>query len=266
MDRRGSRFRRAVFDGRVIVSRCRLLQLFAIACAMTYMTLNVRLRGTTTLARNLAFSSTPIYGYGSLTQASRVPSRFLQSVRQKAGSRTRDFRNDFLDAQLRDSLGVAQDAAISEIEQAFFEEAQVASLFGKTGSVSPSRFQEVAEAYAILAGPTIRERYNKRGDSAATPLDTNFDGATAWRVLLGRTDHWAWGGDKSEYMFRLLASSIPSGIVGVTEESVRTAYQKAYNDNVAILLEGVSEEQAQDTVAELEKYGLAVKAEPIGET
>merc|ERR1712232_573976 len=82
-------------------------------------------------------------------------------------------------------------------------------------------------------------------------------------VLLGRTDHWAWDPEKKEYMMRLLSSSIPHGIAGVTIKSLEAAYKETFEERVGILLERVSEPQAKDTVRDLEAYGIAVKAEPI---
>merc|ERR1712039_607109 len=51
--------------------------------------------------------------------------------------------------------------------------------------------------------------------------------------------------------------------MGVSFRTVTDAYQEAYETRVAILLDRVSEEQAKDTVNEIEEYGLAIKAEPI---
>lgn len=40
-------------------------------------------------------------------------------------------------------------------------------------------------------------------------------------VLIGRTDHWLWTDEHTEYMIGLLAASIPHGIAGVTVRSVK---------------------------------------------
>lgn len=64
-------------------------------------------------------------------------------------------------------------------------------------------------------------------------------------------------------MIGLIASSIPNGIAGVTMQTILAAYEEAVSTRVAVLLDRVSEQQAKDTVAEIEEFGLAVKAEPI---
>jgi len=164
-------------------------------------------------------------------------------------------------------LGVSKDASVSDIKKAYYREARAAhpDTSGEDDE-SRRRFQEVAEAYQTLADPARRQQYDLRGLAGLAQLSVNATrlfGPPPWRVLLGRTDHWMWGAEHREYLVKLIASSIPNGIAGVTMRTVVDAYDEAYETRVAVLLDRVSEEQAKDTVEQIEAYGLAVKAEAI---
>mmetsp|Transcript_89405 Transcript_89405/g.208155 ORF Transcript_89405/g.208155 Transcript_89405/m.208155 type:complete len:347 (+) Transcript_89405:1-1041(+) len=178
--------------------------------------------------------------------------------------------NDFAVAEetsLYDVLGVQRDAGVADIKKAYYREAKQAHPDKWQGDEAmQQRFQEVAEAYQTLADPIRRQQYDLRGLAGLAFLKTNATrlfGPPPWRVLIGRTDHWMWEPEQRTYLIGLIASSIPNGIAGVTMKTVQDAYEEAFNTRVAVLLERVSEEQAKDTVEEIEEFGLAVKAEPI---
>jgi len=156
---------------------------------------------------------------------------------------------------------------VAEIKKAYYREAKIAHPDKWDGNEEMQRrFQSVAEAYQTLADPSRRQQYDLKGLAGLAFLSTNATrlfGPPPWRVLLGRTDHWMWDEEQTEYFIRLIASSIPNGIAGVTMGTIREAYEEARDTHVAVLLDRVSEEQAKDTVLEIEEYGIAVKAEPI---
>merc|ERR1712060_139474 len=117
-----------------------------------------------------------------------------------------------------------------------------------------------------LADPVRRQKYDLSGLAGLAFFSTNATrlfGPPPWRVLIGRTDHWMWSEEQKDHMVGLIGSAIPNGIAGVTPKSVEEAYVEALHERVAVLLTRVSEQQAKDTVSELEEYGLAVKAEPL---
>jgi len=171
------------------------------------------------------------------------------------------------DTKLYDVLGIEKGAGVAEIKKAYYRHARDCHPDKFPGDEDMrARFQEVADAYATLADPVRRQQYDLQGLAALAHFRCNATrlfGPPPWKVLIGRTDHWMWTEEQAEYMIGLLASSIPNGIAGVTLKTVKAAYDEAYATNVAVLLERVSEEQAKDTVEQLEEFGLAVKAEPI---
>jgi len=171
------------------------------------------------------------------------------------------------DTDLYDILKLSKDASVAEVKKAYYREAKEAHPDKHLGNEEMlERFQAVAEAYQTLADPVRRQQYDLRGLAGLAFLKTNATrlfGPPPWRVLLGRTDHWVWAPDQREYCIKLIASSIPNGIAGVTVQTITAAYEEAFETRVAVLLDRVSEEQAKDTVDEIEEYGLAVKAEPI---
>jgi len=185
--------------------------------------------------------------------------RQLISSRRAAATET--------DTDLYDVLKLSKEASVAEIKKAYYREAKEAHPDKWQGdAVMQERFQAVAEAYQTLADPVRRQQYDLRGLAGLAYLKTNATrlfGPPPWRVLIGRTDHWVWAPDQKEYCIKLIASSIPNGIAGVTVQTITAAYEEAFETRVAVLLERVSEEQAKDTVEEIEEYGLAVKAEPI---
>jgi len=187
--------------------------------------------------------------------------RQLISSRRAAATET--------DTDLYDILKLSKDAGVAEIKKAYYREAKDAhpdKWQGTDNAVMLERFQAVAEAYQTLADPVRRQQYDLRGLAGLAYLKTNATrlfGPPPWRVLIGRTDHWVWAPGQKEYCIKLIASSIPNGIAGVTVQTITAAYEEAFETRVAVLLERVSEEQAKDTVEEIEEYGLAVKAEPI---
>jgi len=172
-----------------------------------------------------------------------------------------------VDTDLYDVLKLSKEASVAEIKKAYYREAKEAHPDKWQGdAVMQERFQAVAEAYQTLADPVRRQQYDLRGLAGLAYLKTNATrlfGPPPWRVLIGRTDHWVWAPEQREYCIRLIASSIPNGIAGVTVQTITAAYEEAFETRVAVLLDRVSEEQAKDTVNEIEEYGLAVKAEPI---
>lgn len=168
---------------------------------------------------------------------------------------------------LYEVLNLPKDASVADIKRAYYREAKIAHPDKHPGDATVlERFQQVADAYQTLADPVRRQQYDLRGLAGLALLSTNATrlfGPPPWRVLLGRTDHWMWAPDQKDYLIRLIASSIPNGIAGVTMRTVHDAYEEANRTRVAVLIDRVSEEQAKDTVAEIEEYGLAVKAEPV---
>jgi len=171
------------------------------------------------------------------------------------------------DTGLYSTLGVEKDATVAEIKKAYYRAARDShpDKFPDDENMR-SRFQEVADAYATLADPVRRQSYDLQGLAALANFRTNASrlfGPPPWRVLIGRTDHWMWDEDKTDYMVGLFASSIPNGIAGVTMKTVKASYEECLKEGIAVLLERVSEEQAKDTVEQIEEFGLAVKAEPI---
>jgi len=171
------------------------------------------------------------------------------------------------DTKLYDVLGISKDASVADIKKAYYREARDShpDKFPDNAEMR-ERFQEVADAYATLADPVRRQKYDLQGLAGLAFFRSNATrlfGPPPWRVLIGRTQHWLWEEDRADYMVGLLAASIPNGIGGVTVKTVQAAYKEAYDTRVATLLERVSEEQAKDTVEQLEEFGLAVKAEPI---
>jgi len=171
------------------------------------------------------------------------------------------------ETRLYDALGVSKDATVSEIKKAYYREAkQVHPDMYPNDESKLSRFQLVAEAYSTLADPLRRLQYDLSGLAGLAYFRTNATklfGPPPWRVLIGKTRHWLWAEERAEDMLELLVSAIPNGISGVTVDTIRASYKEAYETDVAVLLERVSEEQATDTAMKLEDYGLAVKAEPI---
>lgn len=171
------------------------------------------------------------------------------------------------DTDLYEILKIEKDASVADIKKAYYREAKEAHPDKWQGREDmQERFQSVAEAYQTLADPVRRQQYDLKGLAGLAYLSTNATrlfGPPPWRVLLGRTDHWMWAKEQKTYFVRLLASSIPNGIAGVTMQTIQEAYEEAYETRVAVLLDRVSEEQAKDTVNEVEEYGIAVKAEPI---
>jgi len=171
------------------------------------------------------------------------------------------------DTKLYDVLGITKEASVAEIKKAYYRNARDSHPDKFPGNEQMrERFQEVADAYATLADPMKRQKYDLQGLAGLAFFRSNATrlfGPPPWRVLIGRTDHWLWEEDRADYMVGLLASAIPNGIAGVTVKGVQAAYKEAYDTRVATLLERCSEEQARDTVDQLEEFGLAVKAEPI---
>ena len=171
------------------------------------------------------------------------------------------------DTKLYDVLGIGKDASVADIKKAYYRNARDCHPDKHPGdTVMRDKFQEVADAYATLADPVRRQKYDLQGLAGLAFFSNNATrlfGPPPWRVLIGRTDHWLWTEEQAEYMVGLLAASIPNGIAGVTVKTVKLAYDEAYKTRVATLLDRVSEEQAKDTVNQLEEFGLAVKAEPI---
>lgn len=171
------------------------------------------------------------------------------------------------DTKLYDVLGIGKEASVADIKKAYYRNARDCHPDKHPGNeVMRAKFQEVADAYATLADPVGRQKYDLQGLAGLAFFSNNATrlfGPPPWRVLIGRTDHWLWTEEQAEYMIGQLAASIPNGIAGVTVRSVKLAYDEAYKTRVATLLERVSEEQAKDTVDQLEEFGLAVKAEPI---
>lgn len=172
-----------------------------------------------------------------------------------------------VDTKLYDVLGVGKDATVADIKKAYYRNARDCHPDKHPGNeVMRAKFQEVADAYATLADPVRRQKYDLQGLAGLAFFSNNATrlfGPPPWRVLIGRTDHWLWTEEQQEYMIGLLAASIPNGIAGVTVRSVKLAYEEALRTRVATLINRVSEEQARDTVDQLEEFGLAVKAEPI---
>jgi len=172
-----------------------------------------------------------------------------------------------VETRLYDILGVSKDATVSEIKKAYYREAKVSHPDLSPGDEEMfNRFQEVAQAYQTLADPAQRQQYDLQGLAGLAYFQTNATrlfGPPPWQVLIGKTDHWLWAPESRENMIKLLGSAIPNGIAGVTLKTIAASYEEARDERVAILLERVSEEQAKDTVQELEEYGLAVKAEPL---
>lgn len=168
---------------------------------------------------------------------------------------------------LYEVLDLPKDAGVADIKKAYYREAKHAHPDKWPGDEEMrQRFQTVAEAYQTLADPVRRQHYDLRGLAGLAYLDTNATrlfGPPPWRVLIGRTDHWMWESEQNTYFLGLIASSIPNGIAGVTLNTIKEAVEEARNTRVAVLLDRVSEEQAKDTVLEIEEYGIAVKAEPI---
>lgn len=171
------------------------------------------------------------------------------------------------DTGLYDVLGISSEATATEVKKAYYRQAKQCHPDQHPGDTEMfNRFQEVAEAYATLADPVRRQKYDLAGLAGLAFFKTNATrlfGPPPWRVLIGRTDHWMWEEEKKDHMLGLMASSIPNGIQGVTLKSLEAAYEEAYETRVATLLDRVSEEQAKDTVEQLEEFGIAVKAEPI---
>ncbi|CAJ1352714.1 unnamed protein product [Effrenium voratum] len=197
-------------------------------------------------------------------------------MRWRPAPRTRSLRSEGgtaidsppeTDTKLYDVLGIGKEASVADIKKAYYRHARDCHPDKHPGDEEMrDRFQEVADAYATLADPVRRQKYDLQGLAGLAFFRSNATrlfGPPPWRVLIGRTDHWLWTEDQSEYMVGLLASSIPHGIAGVTVKSVKAAYDEALETRVAVLLERVSEEQAKDTVEQIEEFGLAVKAEPI---
>jgi DnaJ-domain-containing protein 1 len=162
---------------------------------------------------------------------------------------------------------VEQSAEVRDIKRAYYNAARDCHPDKFPGDEAMrSRFQEVAEAYQTLADPVRRQKYDLGGLAALGYLKTNATrlfGPPPWRVMIGKTDHWMWEPDRRQYTISIIAGAIPNGIAGVTIRSVCDAVEEAYQTRVAVLLDRVSEEQAKDTVADIEEFGLAVKAEPI---
>jgi len=172
-----------------------------------------------------------------------------------------------VETKLYDILGLTTDASVTEIKKAYYKQAKQCHPDQHPGDTDMfNRFQEVAEAYQTLADPVRRQQYDLSGLAGLAFLKTNATrlfGPPPWRVLIGRTRHWMWEEGKKFHMLGLMASSIPQGIGGCTMESLDAAYEEALATRVGTLLERVSEQQAKDTVEQLEEFGIAVKAEPI---
>jgi len=164
-------------------------------------------------------------------------------------------------------LGVEQSAGVGDIKKAYYRSARDCHPDKFPGDEAMRvRFQEVAEAYATLADPVRRQKYDLGGLAALAYLKTNATrlfGPPPWRVLIGKTDHWMWEPERRTYTISIIAGAIPNGIAGVTLRTVSDAIEEAYKTRVSTLLDRVSEEQAKDTVEQIEEFGLAVKAEPI---
>jgi hypothetical protein len=169
--------------------------------------------------------------------------------------------------RLYEVLGVEKSADVGDIKKAYYRAARDCHPDKFPGDEEMrSKFQEVAEAYQTLADPVRRTKYDLGGLAALGYLKTNATrlfGPPPWRVLIGRTDHWMWEPEKRDYTVSVIAGAIPNGIAGITVKKVVAALEEAYQTRVATLLDRVSEEQAKDTVLEIEEFGLAVKAEPI---
>jgi len=169
--------------------------------------------------------------------------------------------------ELYEVLGVSNKASVTEIKRAYYKEAKDAHPDKHPGDEKMyARFQKVAEAYQTLADPVRREQYDLSGLAGLGSMNINATrlfGPPPWRVLIGKTDHWLWSPRQKDAFLGLMAASIPNGIAGVTINTIEAAYKEAFDTNIAILLDRVSEEQAKDTAEAIEEYGLAVKAEPI---
>ncbi|OLP89506.1 Chaperone protein DnaJ [Symbiodinium microadriaticum] len=164
-------------------------------------------------------------------------------------------------------LGIPKEASVAEIKKALLDQGMVLTTFKRMSLAQAyyrnardshpdkfpgdekmrERFQEVADAYATLADPARRQKYDLQGLAGLAFFRQEL------KVLIGRTDHWLWEEDRADYMVGLLASAIPNGIAGVTVKGVQAAYKEAYDTRVGTLLERCSEEQARDTVDQLEE-------------
>lgn len=172
-----------------------------------------------------------------------------------------------LETRLYDVLGISKDATVSEIKKAYYREARTSHPDLAPGDEAMfDRFQEVAEAYQTLADPVRRQQYDLQGLAGLAYFKTNATrlfGPPPWQVMIGKTDHWLWAPENRDQMIKLLGSAIPNGIAEVTFKTIAAAYDEANEERVAVLMPRISEEQAKDTVLELQEYGLAVKAEPL---
>jgi len=170
---------------------------------------------------------------------------------------------------LYEVLGIDKDSTVSEIKKAYYREAKNAHPDKHQGNAEMlEKFQKVAEAYSTLADPVRRSQYDLQGLAGLATMNYNVNasrlfGPPPWRVLIGKTNHWLWEPEKEESMIGLLVASIPNGIAGVTMKTLEDAYARAMENGVAILLDRVSQPQAEDAVEALEEYGIAVKAEAI---
>lgn len=217
------------------------------------------------LALGLA-ARAPSYGRGrSFCSGGTCLRSQQQQLRRNAAHRSRGLAAT--DCELYDVLGIDHEASVADIKKAYYRRARDCHPDKFPGDEGMREtFQQVADAYATLADPLRRQQYDLRGLAGLAYFSANATrlfGPPPWRVLIGRTDHWLWTEEKSEYLVNLLVSCIPDGISGVTVKTIQAAHEEAFNTWVGTLLDRVSEEQAKDTVEHLEEFGLAVKAEPI---
>lgn len=173
--------------------------------------------------------------------------------------------------ELYEVLGVDSFCTIKELKKAYYRKAKVCHPDAHPGDEAAyNRFQEVAEAYRTLADPVSRQQYDLAGLAGLAILKVNASrifGPPPWRALIGRTDHYMWAGNSTgkgkEFFVGLAAECIPNGILGVTMDTIGRAWDKCKADRIAVLLDRVSQQQAEDTVEAMSEFGLAVKAEPI---
>mmetsp|Transcript_7543 Transcript_7543/g.13916 ORF Transcript_7543/g.13916 Transcript_7543/m.13916 type:complete len:349 (+) Transcript_7543:38-1084(+) len=259
---------------RRLLQRPRLLVQGVLAVSACAWVSTVCTFGNTALPRRSTSSNCQAFACQHGLLQSRLPQDALQRwgrpswlLRERRLISSRRAATTETDTDLYDVLKLSKDASVAEVKKAYYREAKEAHPDKWQGdAVKQERFQAVAEAYQTLADPVRRQQYDLRGLAGLAYLKTNATrlfGPPPWRVLIGRTDHWAWAPDQRDYCIKLIASSIPNGIAGVTVQSIEAAYEEAFETRVAVLLDRVSEEQAKDTVNEIEEYGLAVKAEPI---
>eukprot|EP00913_Durusdinium_trenchii_P018439 g17322.t1 len=104
-----------------------------------------------------------------------------------------------VDTKLYDVLGVGKDATVADIKKAYYRNARDCHPDKHPGNeVMRAKFQEVADAYATLADPVRRQKYDLQGLAGLAFFSNNATrlfGPPPWRVLIGRTDHWLWTED-----------------------------------------------------------------------